>query len=675
MGQPTQAGANPDAEAAPAQRELCGLIDELDALRALMLEVETRLLPRLGDLDPAALASARNLAHWLAMRAFDPRRIEARLASIGLASPQRGRSQPLVSLDKLLALLHLLADRDEGTRASMDAPACESAPCGTRRARAEALFGSPSGRARVPIMVTLPRAAAVDDALVRDLVLGGMDLARIDCAHDTAGEWAALAARVRRVAAANGRAVKVLMELAGPRPRTGPIAAGPVVLKLKPVRDALGSVVTPVRLGLRAAGAQAAVPGATAHAGVDAAWLAALEIAEHIDLVDARGTARRLTVLGRCDRGVLVEGTRTLYLTPETRFRLQRRGQEARETALCDLPTAQGRLLLRRGDTLRLVRHGHGHDASDGSARRRVAVATVACTVPEALDAVRKGERVWFDRARIGSIVRRTTAKGVEVEITDAAEEGSWLGGDTGIDLPDTRLDLPALTPRDVEDLAVVAKHADLVGLSFAQGAADVKRLRRHLHRLGANELGIVLRLETRRGFEQLPQLLFAALACRAAAVWVARDDLALACGFERVAERQEEIVSACEAARIPLVWAPQGPESRTRAGLLSLAEVADAALDVGAACVVLDKGPRLLDALRVFNSAFDNAFDRVFDSALGRTRSQPAKPSPPVPAPTGWDGVGRGPDKVRAAHLPKPAQPAATRGRTGLAAAVRTLP
>lgn len=653
-----EAGAKRAAEAGREHRDLHGLIDELDALRELMVEVESRVLSRLDGLDPMALDSARNLAHWLAIRAFDLQRIEGRLAQVGLAWPARAGPQPLASVDRLRAILQQLAGI---APEFVVEPVREHEPADTRRGRAEALFGALPGRPRAPIMVTLPRAAAVDDALVGRLLLGGMDIARLDFSQDSADECAALAARLRRVAASTGRAVKVMMELAGPRLRTGPISAGPVVLKLKPVRDALGSVVAPVRLGLRAAGAQAAVPGAMAHAGVDATWLAALEIADPIDFVDARGTTRRLTVLGRCDQGVLVEGTRTIYLTPETRFRLQSRGQDATETTLCDLPVMEGRLLLRRGDTLRLVRHGLGHEASDGSARKRVAVATVACTVPETLDALRKGERVWFDRARIGGVVRRVTPKGVEVEITEAAEDGSWLGGDKRINLPDTVLDLPALTPRDIEDLAVVARHADLVGLSFTQRAADVKRLRHHLHRLGAGEIGVVLRLETRRGFEQLPQVLFAALACRAAAVLVARDDLAVECGFERVAERQEEIVAACEAARVPLVWAMQGPESRTRAGLLSLAEVTDAALDVGAACVVLDKGPRLLDALC------------VLDRALLRTRSEPVALNPPVPASAAWDGVGSGPAKVQLKRSPKAAMPAGARGRPERAEALRT--
>ena len=171
-----------------------------------------------------------------------------------------------------------------------------------------------------------------------------------------------------------------------------------------------------------------------------------------------------------------------------------------------------------------------------------------------------------------------------------------------GINLPDTRLDLPALTPKDIEDLDVVARHADLVGLSFAQGAGDVRLLRRHLRRLDASALGVVLKIETRRGFEHLPQMLFAALGCPAAGVMIARGDLAVECGFERLAEVQEEILWACEAAHVPVVWATQVLETQARTGQASRAEITDAAMGVRAECVMLNKGPHILDAMRTLD-------------------------------------------------------------------------
>jgi pyruvate kinase len=606
-------------------RELARLIAELDVLREAMLEAELRLTPPRRPVPEGGVASARNLAHFLALRSFDLRDVQERLANLGLSSLGRAEPHVLASVDKVLDLLRLMA----GAPPATGSQAFDELP--TRHLlerRSEALFGPAPQDHRARIMVTLPSEAASDEALVQALVGGGMDVARINCAHDDADAWIEMAAKVRRAAAGQGRAVRVLMDLGGPKLRTGPIASPPPVLKLKPERDPVGAVVTPLRLGLRAVGSSVVVAGAKDHVGVDPAWLAALKVADQIDLVDARSSARRLAVLNRGEDWALVEGLRTVYLTPQTRLRLMSRDGPPRETILSDLPLSPGRLLLHLGDRLRLVRQGLGHDAGHGSSSRRLAVATVACTLPEALDALRPGERVWFDDGRIGGVVRRTSAKWTEVEITAAAEEGSWLGADKGINLPDTRLDLPALTAKDIEDLGTVSRHTDLVGLSFAQDAADVKLLRRHLRRLASRNLGIVLKVETRRGFEHLPDMLLAALGSPAAGVMIARGDLAVECGFERLAEVQEEILWACEAAHVPVIWATQVLESEAKSGLPSRAEITDAAMGSRAECVMLNKGPHILEAMR------------SLDDILRRMRSLQSKKRPLLRALTAWNSL-----------------------------------
>ena len=69
-------------------------------------------------------------------------------------------------------------------------------------------------------------------------------------------------------------------------------------------------------------------------------------------------------------------------------------------------------------------------------------------------------------------------------------------------------------------------------------------------------------------------------------------------CGFERMAEVQEEILWICEAAHTPVIWATQVLESLARTGVPSRAEVTDAALSERAECVMLNKGPFIWDAV-----------------------------------------------------------------------------
>jgi len=136
------------------------------------------------------------------------------------------------------------------------------------------------------------------------------------------------------------------------------------------------------------------------------------------------------------------------------------------------------------------------------------------------------------------------------------------------------------------------------VGLSFVQKPDDVALLRQHLKRLKRDDMGIVLKIETRRGFENLPELMLAAMASKSAGVMIARGDLAIECGYERLAEVQEEILWCAEAAHMPVIWATQVLESLAKTGLPSRAEISDAGMGVRAECVMLNKGPYIAQAI-----------------------------------------------------------------------------
>jgi pyruvate kinase len=92
--------------------------------------------------------------------------------------------------------------------------------------------------------------------------------------------------------------------------------------------------------------------------------------------------------------------------------------------------------------------------------------------------------------------------------------------------------------------------------------------------------------------------------------VMVARGDLAVEVGFERLAEVQEEVLWLCEAAHVPAIWATQVLESLTKKGAPSRAEVTDAAMAVRAECVMLNKGPYVTEAV----AFLDNVLRRMQD-------------------------------------------------------------
>jgi pyruvate kinase len=149
---------------------------------------------------------------------------------------------------------------------------------------------------------------------------------------------------------------------------------------------------------------------------------------------------------------------------------------------------------------------------------------------------------------------------------------------------------------------------ADLVGLSFAQCADDITALQGHLEAIGGAGLGIVLKIETVRGFDRLPEMLLTAMASERVGVMVARGDLAVECGFERLAEVQEEILWLCEAAHIPTIWATQVLDQLARTGQPSRAEISDAFMAGRAECVMLNKGPHISEAV----TALDDILGRM---------------------------------------------------------------
>ena len=581
--------------------ELESLITELWQLRDVMQAYAGRLGPWTTDMSASQQASATNLAHYLALREVDLRALQYRLARLGVSSLGRSENHVLANVDKVLGILHRLAGR---TWAPMqqDEPAGFHSGAQLLEQHAAALFGTASAYRRVRIMVTLPGEAATDAALVLDMVRSGMDIARINCAHDAAAQWVAMADHVRMAARKTGREVRILMDLGGPKLRTGPIADAPAVLKLKPQRDSLGRVVAPARLTLCHPDALVSTDGTWPTLGVDPRWLQRLKVGDQIKVCDARGATRRFEVTARAGATAVIECEKTTYFTTDTQLLLRRKHHRAPATGLWGLPVSPGRIRLQRGQLLYLSATGLGQDAVPAVKGRQPRPATVACTLPDVLPALRKGEAVWFDDGRIGAQVVRGGRQRVLLEVTVARGTGENLAADKGINLPDTRLDLPALTAKDLQDLDTVARHADLVGLSFAQSAADVLALRRELDQRNATAAGLVLKIETRRGFDHLPEMLIAAMRGPGAAVMIARGDLAVECGYERMAEVQEEILWACEAAHTPVVWATQVLETLARTGLPSRAEITDAAMGGRAECVMLNKGPHILDAMRTLD-------------------------------------------------------------------------
>jgi pyruvate kinase len=329
---------------------------------------------------------------------------------------------------------------------------------------------------------------------------------------------------------------------------------------------------------------------------MDEDWLARLRIGKQIHLKDARGKKRRLLVVETDANGIIAESLQTYYLTPETSMSYPgSSGKKMHSSFPSGIDATAGSLRLHKGDRIELC-------GDDIARDRNLTIPQITCTLPQVLEQVRAGERVWFDDGKIGGVIRSTSKNAVEVEVVHARDGGETLLGDKGINFPDSHLKLPALTAKDKQDLEAVVQLADMVGLSFVQEPEDVAQLLKHLKALKGDHVHVVLKIETLKGFENLPGLMLAAMAAPSAGVMIARGDLAVECGFERMAEIQEEILWCSEAAHMPVIWATQVLETLAKSGVPSRAEISDAGMGVRAECVMLNKGPYITDAIRMLD-------------------------------------------------------------------------
>ncbi len=579
------------------------LITELLGIHAAIEDIDRRCEGYLAGIPAPQQRSARNLLHYLVLRRHDLRDIQSILASKGLSSLGRTESHVRHGLETVLGALHVL-DGLTFDVARDSAPITKEAGEVLLTEHTNSLFGPPPAGRNVRIMITMPGEAANDYAVVQELVLGGMDCMRVNCAHDDQSVWERLAKHLKRANRQAQRNCRLSMEIGGPKLRTAMLEPGPAVTKIKPTRDAFGRVTLPALVGIVGPGQR--IAASSTLDGVltlDAALPSEVSRGTLISLEDARGRMRRLTVRERNANGVIAELDRTVYIVCGTvvRFKTGRAEQRRR---VVNVPPTPSTLLLSRGDMLILTPDSIPGRAATLDEHDRVLVpASIGITLPDVFRDVQPGETVWFDDGKIGGVIRTVDTDQILVEITQARPEGSKLGAAKGINLPDTQLHIPALTTKDLDDLPFIAKHADLIGYSFVRHAEDIYALQQHLAELNARSLGLILKVETRHAFSELPKLLLACMRGGPFGVMIARGDLAVECGFERMAEVQEEILWICEAAHTPVIWATQVLESLAKTGMPSRAEVTDAAMSERAECVMLNKGPFICDAVRTLDN------------------------------------------------------------------------
>jgi pyruvate kinase len=256
---------------------------------------------------------------------------------------------------------------------------------------------------------------------------------------------------------------------------------------------------------------------------------------------------------------------------------------------------------LEQGDTLRIRRSPSPAFSSEDAGWLEIAVSE-----PVGLRNASAGHHIWFDDGKIGGIVRKTDANAIEIEITSVKKGGRKLRLERGLNLPDTPLHLQSMTQKDYADLPFASGHADFVALSFIRTPSDVDEFRMALPDGIEASPTLVIKIETWEALQQLPRLMLAGMRRERVAMLLARGDLAVECGITALPRIQNDVLRYCAAGSLPLFWATGVLERASRTGEPTRSEMTDAAYASRAQCVMLNKGPRNIQALRLLGNLLE---------------------------------------------------------------------
>ena len=489
--------------------------DLLSTLQQLRQTVESEGKATFDEWNPhiqrtAFIDSALNLAEYLALRRHDLRALQAALMPWGLSSLGRIEARVMPNLNAVIDTLEMICGSKSGQHCQR--PPIEFFFEGDRflQQHTEELFGPSSPHRRVRIMVTLDTEAATNYELVRDFIQRGANCMRINCAHDNLKIWQGAIDNIRRAEQETGTPCKIMMDLGGPKIRTGAV------------------------------------------------------------------------------------------LSPHHKKRVF------------------------KSDFIVLSRHGPERK-SKTSKSKNITHFQTSCTVPSILDLLTVGTPISIDDGKIQTRVVNTQyaiahePPGLLLEVTNTSPKGAKLKPEKGMNFPDTALNLSPLTEKDLADLDFVAVHADIIGYSFVQRPADIELLQQELDKRCENrrsQPAIVAKIETAIAVTNLPELIVYAAGKRSFGVMIARGDLAVQIGYQRLTEIQEEMLWICEAAHIPVIWATQVLENLVKDGIPSRGEMSDVAMSERAECVMLNKGPFIAEAIGIL----DNVLTRMEAHQLKKT-------------------------------------------------------
>lgn len=185
---------------------------------------------------------------------------------------------------------------------------------------------------------------------------------------------------------------------------------------------------------------------------------------------------------------------------------------------------------------------------------------------PEIYEVIQPGHRLLIDDGRIILKVNKAD----QASITTEVEIGGPLSSNKGVNIPDVKLPIPALTPKDKNDLSfALSQEIDFFALSFVQSAQDIIDLRS----VAGQDIRIIAKMEKPAAMDDLENIIK-----EADGVMVARGDLGVELSPDQVPVAQRKIIAKCRSYGKPVVIATQMLESMIHAPTPTRAEASDVA-------------------------------------------------------------------------------------------------
>ncbi len=589
------------AEIGKKQAKIQWLISEISTIIGRLEHFEAKYSAELSEIHPNFIKSARNLIHYRALRKEDITAVQKKLANMGLSRLDKPEGHVKASLLASRAILESLLNNSPIKKPKAELTFKKSNRLG--RSNAKSLLGYRSKGRRTRIMVTLPTEVAHNYQLAHDMIANGMNCARINCAHDSENEWSLMIGHVRKASKKLKKKCKITMDLGGPKVRTGALKEGPRVKRFRPSKDVHGIVIKVCEIWM---GPEENPTYNLMHLPVAFSSLEKLKVGDRLFFRDTRNKKREFTITRTSGKGCIAVCSKTTFL--ETGMKLFTNADYSSSPIIIEeLPRVEQFIMLHSGEFLRLRKDTEpGEPAVRDKDDKLISHAHISCTLGEVFEQVKEGEPIFFDDGKIEGVIRQVDKDEILVEILNARKNGSKLRADKGINFPGSKFDIRGLTDKDKKDLTFVVQNADTVSLSFVNRRRDVRDLITELEELNApKDFGIILKIETQSGFNNLAKILLEGMKSYPLGVMIARGDLAIECGWDNIGRVQREILSLCRAAHVPDIWATQVLENLSKQGIPSRAEMTDAAMAQRSDCVMLNKGPYILQAIKLLDTIF----------------------------------------------------------------------